>query len=255
MSSTGGYERRIGRYGGALAEALIDVTGVREGHEALDVGCGSGALAERLVARLGAGNVSAVDPSPEALAACRARLPALDAQAGFAEDLPFADERFDAVLAQLVFGFVEDGAAAAAEMRRVARPRGAVATCVWDFAEGMTVLRTFWDAARDVDPAAAAAHDQAATHRNSRREDLDRLWRGAGLRDVETGALSVTADYMGFDDLWEPLTMPDGSPGRFYSTLDERARSDVRAGVLERLGEPTGPFRLSARAWYVIGRR
>lgn len=255
MSGTDGYERRIGRYGGALADALIQVAGVREDHEALDVGCGSGALTERLAARVGGDSVSAVDPSPSAVAACRARLPAVDVQAGFAEDLPFPDERFDAVLAQLVFGFVDDGAAGVAEMRRVARPGGAVATCVWDFAGGMTVLRIFWDAARDVDPAGAAAHDQASTHRNSRPEDLDRLWRGAGLRDVATGAVTVAADYAGFDDLWEPLTIPDGAPGRFYATLDDRARSDVRAGVLERLGKPSGPFRLSARAWYAIGRR
>ena len=37
-------------------------------------------------------------------------------------------------------------------MGRVTRPGGVVASCVWDYAGEMTLLRAFWDAAREVDP-------------------------------------------------------------------------------------------------------
>jgi 16S rRNA A1518/A1519 N6-dimethyltransferase RsmA/KsgA/DIM1 with predicted DNA glycosylase/AP lyase activity len=43
-----GYEGRIGRYGGALAGALIRVAGVSRDAEVLDVGSGAGALTDAL---------------------------------------------------------------------------------------------------------------------------------------------------------------------------------------------------------------
>ena len=254
MGSRDGYEGRIGRYGAELADALIDVAGVQPGQRALDVGCGSGALTARLAAMLGADRVVAVDPSPSAVAACRERVPGVDVRIGFAEELPVEDDSFDAVLAQLVFGFVADAVAAAREMRRAAAPGGAVATCVWDFAGGMTALRTFWDAARAVDPTGAERYDQAVTHKNSTPEELDAVWRRAGLCEVAAGAVTVGADYAGFEDLWEPFTIPDGAPGRFHETLDEPRRMRLRDELHARLGRPRGPFRLTARAWYVVGR-
>lgn len=131
-------------------------------------------------------------PSVETYAA---RVPGASIRVGWAEDLPFADHAFDAVLAQLVFGFVSDGELAAREMRRTARPGAPVATCVWDFASGMTVLRAFWDAAHEADPRGAAIHDQANVHKHSTPAELEALWRNAGLSDVASGELWVEASY------------------------------------------------------------
>ena len=39
------------------------------------------------------------------------------------------------------------------EMRRVTRPGGVVSACVWDYNEGMQMLRFFWDEAVAQDPA------------------------------------------------------------------------------------------------------
>ena len=255
QAATDGYERRIGRYGGELRRRPDQRGRRRPGQRVLDVGCGSGALTERLAATVGADNVVAVDQSPAAVVACRTRVPGVDVRPGFAEELPFDDAFFDTVLAQLVFGFVSDSLGAAREMRRVTRPGGAVATCVWDFADGMTVLRAYWDAARSIDAATAAAHDQAVTHKNATPEQLERLWNEAGLREVGTGALTAGTDYADFDDLWQPLTIPDGAPGRFYETLDGDQRQRLRIELYDTLGRPTGSFRLTARAWYVVGRR
>jgi len=248
-----GYDRRIGRYGRELGDALIDVAGVAPGDRVLDVGCGTGALTERLVARLGVERVAAVDPSPSDVARCRERLPDVDVRVAAGEHLPYADGEFDAVLSQLVVSHLSDVEAGVAEMLRVARDGAPIATAVWDFGGGMTVLRAFWDAARAVRAPGADAADQAQTHRFTTAESLDELWRGAGLADVTTGALMAGTEYADFDDLWQPLEMPDGSPGRFLETLDRSTRDSVRDELYRALGAPAGAFRLEARAWFAVG--
>ncbi|MDQ6816079.1 MAG: class I SAM-dependent methyltransferase [Actinomycetota bacterium] len=256
-SSTGtpaiGYERRIGRYGPELAILFMKATGVRSGQRALDVGCGGGALTEPLAEVLGPQNVLAADPDAVAVEACRARLPGVDVRVAAVEALPFADHEFDVVLAQLVVSLMSDPHAGAREMRRVARPGGVVATCVWDFGGGMTLLRTFWAAAAALDPA-AADYDQAKTRPFAKPGELSTLWHSAGLKQISTGELRVGAGYADFDDLWDPLVAPDGSPGAYYAELQPQQRMTLRQDVFNRLGSPTAAFRLTACAWYVRGR-
>jgi SAM-dependent methyltransferase len=249
----GGYEGRIGRYGPELAVALMKAADVSVGQRALDVGCGGGALTKPLAEMLGPENVAAVDPDPAAVGTCGARLPGVPVQVAAAEALPFADREFDVVLAQLVVSLMADPRKGAGEMRRVARRGGVVATCVWDFAGGMTLLRTFWDAAATLDPA-AGSRDQAKTRPFGDRDQLDWLWRSAGLVDVATGELIAGAGYADFEDLWVHLVAPDGSPGAYFAELEAPHRDALRGEVWRRLGSPTGSFRLTARAWYVRGR-
>ena len=182
------YDRLIGRYSRPLAVALADASGITAGQRVLDVGCGPGALTSELVQRLGADQVSAVDPSAPFVAECRARNPGVDVLEGRAEALPYPDGSFDAALAQLVLHFVTDPEAAASELCRVLRPGGVAAACVWDFGGGMRVLRSFWDAALALDP---EAPDEAATKRFGRDGEIADLFREAGLREVTSGALDV----------------------------------------------------------------
>jgi ubiquinone/menaquinone biosynthesis C-methylase UbiE len=248
-----GYEGRIGRYGPQLAATFLAAAEVRGGQRALDVGCGNGALTQPLAELVGSENVVGVDPDQAAVAACRKRLPQVDARVASAEGLPFCDGEFDVVLAQLVMSLLSDADAGVSEMRRVARPGGVVATCVWDFGAGMTLLRTFWDAATALD-AAAASYDQARTRPFASRGELGALWGRAGLREIATGELHAGAGYSSFEDLWEPLVAPDGSPGVYHAGLEITQRDALRQEMWRRLGSPTGPFRMSARAWYVRGR-
>jgi SAM-dependent methyltransferase len=246
------YDRFVGRYGSALAAELIRVAGVERGQRALDVGCGPGALTRALVARLGSAAVAAIDPSPPFAAACRERAPGAEVRDGAAEALPWPDGTFDAVLSQLVVNFLADPERGVGEMRRVARPGGVVAACVWDYAGGMTLLRRFWDAALRVDPDGAATRDEGRVMRFCTLDELRGLW--AGFADVAGGELTVSADYDGFDDLWEPLEHGVGPAGAYAASLDPPEREALREELRRLLGSPGGPFTLSARAWWVTGR-
>jgi SAM-dependent methyltransferase len=243
------YDRFMGRYSRELAPRLIEFAGVGSG-TTVDVGCGPGALTERLVERLGAENVAAADPSEPFVAAATERAPGADVRRAAAEALPWEDDRFDAALSQLVVNFMRDADAGVAEMRRVVRPDGVVAACTWSYGEDMEMLRGFWDAARRLD---SGAPDEGTTMRYRSAEELDELWRRAGLSGVETAHLRVETDYTGFDDLWEPFTYGVGPAGAYLAKLETEQREQVRTELFKGLGEPTGPFTLSATACAVRG--
>jgi SAM-dependent methyltransferase len=247
------YDRHVGRYGTQLATALCDYARVEPGMRALDVGSGPGALTEVLALRLGAVNVTAVEPSEPFAKACRARVPGVEMVVADAQVMPFADGTFDAVLSQLVVNFIDDAPAGVREMARVARPGGVVAACVWDYAEEMTLLRAFWDAAREVVPALAAEHDEGIVMRWCADGELAVLWEAAGLREVRSDALRVRATYRNFDDLWEPFPQGVGPSGAFCVILDEDDRAALREALRRSLGAGDEPFELTARAWAVKG--
>jgi ubiquinone/menaquinone biosynthesis C-methylase UbiE len=233
---------------------MIRIAGVHAGQRAIDVGCGTGALAVAVAALLGEENVAAIDPSEQFVEVCRSRIPAADVRVGAAESMPFSAASFDAVLAQLVVDGMVDARRGVAEMRRVARPGGIVAACVWDFDAGMTLLSAVWKAARALDANRARAFGADRRLPFSRPDELDELWRTSGLTEVEVGRISAGADYADLDDLWYPFAAGVGKHGAFVQSLDETARTRMKLDVGENLRNPRGSFRLVAEAWYVRGR-
>jgi hypothetical protein len=138
-------------------------------------------------------------------------------------------------------------------MARVTRPGGTVAACVWDYGGGMTLLRAFWDAAREVEPERAAAADEADLMRWSREGELVPLWERTGLSNVRSGALTVTVAYSDFDELWLPFLTGAGPAAEFAASLDEAGQQGLAAALRRRLAVGDEPFELTARAWAVAG--
>ena len=117
------YSAFMGRFSEPLADAFLDLLAPAPGSTALDVGCGPGAFTARLVDRLGADAVSGCDPQPGFVAAARDRLPGVRVEQSTAEHLPFADDSFDLVAAQLVVHFMSDPVGGLREMARVSQAR------------------------------------------------------------------------------------------------------------------------------------
>ena len=241
------YDRFMGRYSVRLAPAFADFAQVGSGQRVLDVGCGPGALTTELVRRLEAAAVAAVDPAEQFVAAARERHPGVDVRVAAAEELPFADDEFDAALAQLVVHFMDDPVRGLAEMARVTRNGGVVAACVWDHAGGLTPVAPFWDAVHGLDPNVAGESHLAG----GRGGHLTELMTKAGLRNVQEIALPVSVEHTTFDEWWEPFTLRVGPAGIYLASLDSKRREVVRERCIERLGP--GPVTIESRAWTARG--
>jgi SAM-dependent methyltransferase len=246
--SADAYGRFMGRYSDPLAVLFADLAGIRPGQRVLDVGCGPGALTAELVSRLGAGAVCAVEPSASFAAAVRERLPGVDVRPSPAEQLPFPDGSFDAVMAQLVVHFMADPVAGLREMGRVTRPGGVVAACVWDHGRDRGPLSVFWRAVRELDPAAADESDLAG----AREGHLAGLAGRAGLGPAEASALTVRVRQASFEQWWEPFTLGVGPAGAYVASLAPERRDALREHCRHRL--PAGPVDVSATAWAVTCR-
>ena len=115
------------------APVVADAAGIRAGQRVLDVACGTGVLAREASGRVAPdGSVVGLDRNEGMLATARRIAPAVEWKAGRAEQLPFPDGSFDAVVSQFGLMFFEDRVQAVREMRRVLKPGGRMALAVWD---------------------------------------------------------------------------------------------------------------------------
>jgi SAM-dependent methyltransferase len=126
--ATGDFHQ-IARLNVPIAEALCDSAGLHAGERVLDVACGSGTAA--LVAARRYCEVTGIDYVPALIdrARDRAAVDGLDAEfeVADAQEMPFADASFDAVLSVYGVQFAPDQQKAADQMLRVCRPGGRIA--------------------------------------------------------------------------------------------------------------------------------
>jgi SAM-dependent methyltransferase len=251
------YESYIGRWSRLAASAFLDWLAVPPGAAWLDVGCGTGALTECILARAAPSRVLGVDRSTGFTRHARAAAP--DSRAAFVvgdgQRLALPDGAFDAAVSGLMLNFLPRPEQALAEMARVIRRGGLVAAYVWDYAGEMELLRRFWDAAAALDPAAAPL-DEGRRFPLCRPERLAEALDGAGLIRVETRLIDVPTRFADFDAYWAPFLGGQGPAPTYVSSLDAPARDALRDRLRATLpSAPDGSISLIARAWAVRGSR
>jgi SAM-dependent methyltransferase len=249
------YEPYMGRWSRLVAREFLKWLAIPARGRWLDVGCGTGALTETILAIASPDTVMGIDSSEPNVAFARAHVH--DARASFevgsAMALPAQAATYEAAVAGLALNFVPQPETAVAEMARVTKPGGSVAAYVWDYAEGMGLIRRFWDAAVALD-ASATALDEAQRFPLCRLEPLERLFNGSGLYDVQVRAINVATVFRDFNDYWSPFLGGQGpAPGYAMSLTEERRvalRDRIRADLPT---QPDGSIPLTARAWAVRG--
>jgi demethylmenaquinone methyltransferase/2-methoxy-6-polyprenyl-1,4-benzoquinol methylase len=174
------------------------------GERVLDVATGTGLVAVLLLDR--GFRVTGLDQSPEMLAVARRRFgDAVALVEASAESLPFPDESFEHVTFTYLLRYVDDPGAILAELARVVRPGGVVASLEFGLPRGPA--RPLWELYAGIGLPLAGrvlpdgwSEVGAFLGRSVRaywtHYPLERQlgwWRAAGLREVETRRLSLGA--------------------------------------------------------------
>jgi SAM-dependent methyltransferase len=223
------YERLMGRWSKLVGQQFLDWIAPAQGLSWLDVGCGNGAFTEEIIARYAPAKVTGVDPSEGQLGYARTRPGAKLAtfRVADAQSLPFEDRSFDVVAMALAISFVPNPAKGTAEMARVARPGGTVATYMWDFSVGGAPVEPIYRALRAVGVAPPKPPSaDVATH-----DGLRDLWTRAGLQAVEVKHIRIDAVFANFDDYWISNSAPSGPQGVLISHMPPDRRERVRQAL------------------------
>ncbi|HQU48451.1 MAG TPA: class I SAM-dependent methyltransferase [Casimicrobiaceae bacterium] len=248
-----GYERMMGGWSRVAGDVFLDWLALPPALRWLDVGCGNGAFTERIVARAAPASVDGIDPSEGQLAYARAQ-PAgapVRYRLGDAMALPYASQSFDVALMALVIFFVPDPAAGVAEMVRVVRPGGTVATYIWDMHGGGFPYATLATVLREMGAPPPKPQSVAV----SKLDALGALWREAGLEDVETREIVVERRFPSFDDVWEATLSTVSLRDAREAQADDRI-AEIRERLRMRIAiAADGSITQRARANAVRGRR
>jgi SAM-dependent methyltransferase len=249
------YERFMGRWSRLIAREFVGWLEVEAASRWLDIGCGSGALTRTILELTSPAAVLGVEPSAGYVSS--ARLLTDDRHAEFAQAdasaLPCRPGAFDAVVSGLVLNFIPDAGGALTEMRRALRPGGVVAAYVWDYAEGMELLRYFWDAAAFVDPEGTPL-DEGERFPICRPDALAAAFRSAGFDAVAVQPIVVATSFRDFDDYWEPFLGRQGAAPAYLAGLPEARQTAIRDRLSAELPRSVdGAIHLTARAWAARG--
>jgi len=189
--------------------ALVSAARPSAGERVLDVATGTGMVAAELLARCSDCSVVGIDQSVAMLARARERFasePSTRMQLieGQAESLPFPDASFDALTFTYLLRYVDDPAGTVAELARVVRPGGRVASLefgvpplaparwAWRFytavglpALGRLASREWAEVGRFLGPSIRGFYERHPVQR------IVGYWQQAGLENVQVQRMSL----------------------------------------------------------------
>lgn len=226
------YERLMGIWSRSAGRVFLDFLSPSPGQRWLDVGCGNGAFTDLVAQDCAPGEIHGIDPSEGQLAFARNRLEGRNVtfRQGDALALPFDDGTFDIAVMALVIHYVSEPARAIAEMVRVLRPGGTIATYVWAYDLAATPLDPFDAEFEAVGIPAPAPPSVSAGSLKVLRD----LWTDAGLQQIETRTITVERTFADFDELWGSVT-GTGRLKTAVAAMDTETTARVQKGLRIRL--------------------
>jgi SAM-dependent methyltransferase len=246
-----GYEQMMGAWSRLVADLFLDWLSAPAGLRWIDVGCGNGAVTERVVERCAPTAVHGIDISEAQIAYARARprTSMVDFRVGDARSLPFAVDSFDIAMMALVIFFIPVPGDAATEMMRVTRPGGTVASYAWDMLGGGFPQDPILDEMKGMGIPLVRPPQMEV----SQMQALRSLWHQAGLEQLETREITVHRTFANFEEFWS-INMKGSSVGPTVAGLPAADAELLRQRVRKRL--PTAPdhsITYSARANAIKG--
>ena len=241
----------------------MDAAAIHAGETVLDVGCGCGATALDLAARVGAsGRVVGLDVSAPMLERARERaagLP-LDFVLGDAATHTFTPETFDVLFSRFGVMFFDDPAAAFAHLRGALEREGRVSMVVWQsIAANPWVSVPIAAVADVVEPPALGAAGEPGPFSLADPDDVAAILRGAGYADVQVRGEDMEMSVGGGLPLEAAVefSLEHGPLRRVLSSATPDIRAAAADRVTDALSRYDGPsgVRMPAAVWIVTARR
>jgi SAM-dependent methyltransferase len=229
------YGLLTGRITVRLVEPLLDAAGAGAGMRVLDVGTGPGYAARRAAER--GAVATGVDIAEQMVALARSRNGASRFLRADAEELPFSDRSFDALVGNLVINHLPRPDRAVREFVRVLRREGAIALSTWDRPERARFLGILVDALAECGvtrPREAPASPDP--YRFAADDEFRELLRGAGCEDVEIRSVPFTHQVGDASELWRGLLGGSVRTAGLVMRQAPETRRKIRAAV-HRLAE------------------
>ena len=223
----------MGRWSREIGKAFLTWLQPPEGAHWLDVGCGTGIFTDLISDTCAPASVIAIDPSESQITRARTRVARTKTEFRLADaqELPLPDKSFDVVASALVMNFVPNKTRAMSEMRRVARPGGLIAACIWNFAAELSPSGPLRRAMRrigiDAPPVPGTDTSGAAV--------LADLFKKAGLKGLNTNSIEVVVSFRDFEDFWRSQTLHYAPTTRLIAAMSQRDRLTLMEVVRDYL--------------------
>jgi ubiquinone/menaquinone biosynthesis C-methylase UbiE len=196
------YEKSMGTWSRLVGDVFIKWLTAENELDWLDVGCGNGAFSELIVRSCSPKTVHAIDPSAEQIDFARTR-PAVAGVAKFevgdAMALPLDNNSFDIAVMALVIFFVPKPRKGLAEMIRVVRSGGTVASYTWDTINQGSPSSLIGRQLSEM----GFTPESPPNPQVSEMTALGNLWSSGGLINVESQIINVERQFRDIEEYWK----------------------------------------------------
>jgi len=226
------YQKSMGIWSELVGSSFLDWLALSKNLDWLDDGCGNGDFTELVIERCLPKRISGIDLSSELLnyARTRSNCQLASFQLGNAMDLPYGDNSFDVVVMALVIFFLPDPAKGLSEMVRVVRSGGCVASYTWDLKDALYPL------APVNEQLFAMGHERLLPPNvnAAKSNNLNDLWVGAQLENIQVKAFTVDQSFDNFEDYWATVLLAPNI-NSLFNTMTPNDQHIMLDGVRKRL--------------------
>jgi ubiquinone/menaquinone biosynthesis C-methylase UbiE len=241
------YEQVMGEWSRGAGKMFLDWLSPRPGLRWLDVGCGTGAFSEVIMATASPQRLMGVDPASAQIASAEKKIPTAEWRVADAMNLPLEDDMYDLAVSALVLNFIPDPGKAVEEMRRVLCKDGIVAGYLWersateDWSPHSPMERGLQKVGAEVlrPPMKPASSPEGAKE----------LLQSANLSEISVKTIEVKRTFPSFEEYWRVQNLPLTPASKSIAALSTGRQEMLREVLRDILPiSPDGSITYPARA-------
>lgn len=238
-SVSGAWEENaefVDRHMAEPTRQFLDAVEIAAGDDVIELACGPGGAGLAAAERVGpAGSVVFADDAPGMVAAAGRRSAGLDNTSTLLcgqEDIPLADQTFDAAIIRHGLMFAEDRAAAVAEATRVLKPGGRYGAMTWGLRSDNPWLGLTLDAVGDEFGVPFPPPDVLGPFDLEDPDLLRQTLEGGGLTDVRVELISASATFDSLGTWWDLVPKLAGPLAIALEGMEPEVRNSIRDRAL-----------------------